>query len=547
MLVIYTGGTIGSMPREPDDPESPLVVVDWGEFRRRTSSLSPRLADGSINPRYIGFNVDACSLEPVDSSSIGPAHWIAIAEIIAESYSKYEGFVVLHGTDTMVYTASALSFMLQNLDRPVVLTGALIPHLTNPRNDALQNLLGALLIANPAATGIACVPEVAVYFDNKLLRGNRARKVHASGFDAFRSVNYPILAAAGERIVVDRRVIRQPVPGQSLVVRRHLEPRVAPVLFFPGIQDSPILEHILSDPSLRGLVLLTYGAGTAPAERRVLDAIAAAVRRGVVAIAVTQCGGGQTELERYEAGVRLLEAGVVSGGDMTPEAALTKLMVLLGDPELSPLDVAGLAARNLAGELSTSALVFPLRDSTGGRIDSRQPRSCLTSASYRGTSEPALPSGPIERAVLRLRGAEVDAGSGDTLRLRVTVAPYGAPGALGEGVSGLPSEHNLPCYGLEGMRFGVGEGPEATTPPDEGHRTGRWVCKGSAMSSIRQRQSRAEPRLELLDVTPPCRKLAGQRVAFIIELVEPNRGGQLTWQTAELAISVSDAWRGECG
>ncbi len=349
VLVVYTGGTIGSVPRDPGDPESPLVVVDWVEFRRRTSSLSERLIDGSINTRFIGFNVDACELEPVDSCNIGPDYWVDVASVIAKNYDRYEGFVVLHGTDTMVYTASALSFMLEGLAKPVVLTGAQLSHLGNVRNDALQNLLTALMIANPARSGLPVVPEVSIFFHDALLRGNRSRKVTSSGFEAFKSPNYPRLAAVGESIVVDRRVLR-PVPAGGLRLHSHIEPNVASVIFFPGIQEASILEDVLSDPRLKGVVLMTYGAGTVPSDPRVLAPISAAVRRGVVAIAVSQCGGGRVELERYEASVRLLEAGVVSGNDITPEAALVKLMVLLGDPALDPAGVRRLLNQDIAGE-----------------------------------------------------------------------------------------------------------------------------------------------------------------------------------------------------
>ncbi len=250
----------------------------------------------------------------------------------------------------MVYTASALSFMLEGLAKPVVLTGAQLSHLANGRNDALQTLLTALLIANPRHSGLPLVPEVGVFFHEELLRGNRSRKVNASGFAAFKSPNYPPLASAGESIIVDRRVLRP--PGSRLRLRSHIEPNVASVIFFPGIQEASILQDVLSDPRLKGVVLMTYGVGTVPCDSRVLDPIAAAVKRGVVAVAVTQCGGGMVELERYEASAKLLEAGVVSGRDMTPEAALVKLMVLLGDPELDTAGVRRLLAQDIAGELT---------------------------------------------------------------------------------------------------------------------------------------------------------------------------------------------------
>jgi L-asparaginase len=256
----------------------------------------------------------------------------------------------------MVYTASALSFMLQDLDKPVILTGAQIPHLHSVRNDALQNLLTALLIANPQHAGIPVVPEVGIFFHDQLLRGNRARKVHASGFQAFSSPNWPPLGTAGESIVIDRRALR-PAPDAAarLRTRLRLEPNVAAAYFFPGIQQSSPISHSLSDPSLRGIVLLTYGAGTVPSDDELLRNIAAAVRRGVVAVAVTQCGAGRVQLRRYQASTRLRQAGVVSGLDLTPEAALVKLMVLLGDDSLSVGDVRHLMREDLAGELTPVA------------------------------------------------------------------------------------------------------------------------------------------------------------------------------------------------
>ncbi|MEO0086089.1 MAG: asparaginase [candidate division WOR-3 bacterium] len=354
VLVVYTGGTIGTIHSRPLDPTSPLRVVSWEEFRSRTSSLSERLADGSLNPRYIGFNVDGCTLTPVDSCNIGPEYWAEIARVIHESYDRYDGFVVLHGTDTMVYTASALSFMLEGLGKPVVLTGAQLSHLANVRNDALQNLLTALMIASPASTSLPVVPEVSIYFHEVLLRGNRSRKVTSSGLAAFASPDYPVLARAGENIVVDTRVVRTPGAGR-LKLRSRLDPNVISVIFFPGIQETPILEALLSEPRLRGVVLMAYGTGTVPDDERVLGPIRAAVERGVVAVAVTQCAGGRVELGRYEASQRLLDVGVLSGHDMTPEAALVKLMVLLGDASLSPAEVRSLVGTDMAGELSVVA------------------------------------------------------------------------------------------------------------------------------------------------------------------------------------------------
>jgi L-asparaginase len=358
VLVVYTGGTIGSIPRDPRDPHSPLVVVDWAEFRRRTSPLNPYFPDGTPNPRYVGFNVDGASLEPLDSCNIGPEHWLAIARIIHDNYERYDGFVVLHGTDTMVYTASALSFMLEGLDKPVVLTGAQLSHLHSVRNDALQNLLTALMMANPGHSGLPLVPEVSIFFGDRLLRGNRARKFTASGFRAFGSPNFPPLATAGERIVVDQRVVRPAGAGPPRLHTR-LEPNVVAVSFFPGIQQGSLLPHILGDPSLRGIVLMAYGLGTVPSDEHILGPIAAATARGVVAVAVTQCYAGRVDLGRYEASDRLRDAGVIPGFDITPEAALVKLMLLLGDPDLTPDDVRHRFQQDMAGELTVGAMDVP--------------------------------------------------------------------------------------------------------------------------------------------------------------------------------------------
>jgi L-asparaginase len=351
VLVVYTGGTIGSMPRDPRDVHSPLVTVGWDEFRARTSSLNPVLADGSPNARYIGFPVDGASLQPLDSCNIGPDYWLAIARTVADNYHGYTGFVVLHGTDTMVYTAAALSFMLSNLAKPVILTGAQLSHLHNVRNDALQNLLTALQLANPVHSGLPTVPEVAVFFGDRLLRGNRASKVTASGLNAFASPDYPPLAVAGERITVNTSAVR-PAGTGPIGLRTRLDPNVVAVRIFPGIQQASLLPHILGDANLRGIVLMTYGMGTVPSDERILGPVAAATKRGVVAVAVTQCGAGRVDLGRYEAGTRLLDAGVISGYDITAEAALVKLMVLLGDSALTPADVRRQFQQDLAGELT---------------------------------------------------------------------------------------------------------------------------------------------------------------------------------------------------
>lgn len=345
VLVIYTGGTIGSMPKDMDDPDSPQVVVDWQTYKK----LSPELEEEKLK-----FNVDAYSTEPLDSCNIGPFEWREMAKVIFDSYQKYEGFVILHGTDTMVYTASALSFMLQNLSKPVVITGAQMSYLFNVRNDGLQNMISALHIANPSFSKIPTIPEVCIYFGGKVLRGNRAKKLNASGFDAYNSPNFKYLAVVGESILVDTNILRKPNPSKLLTLKSKLETNVVAINFFPGIQDGRVLEGILKDDKLKGVVLMAYGAGNIPTKKEVLDLIKEGTNKGVVFLNVTQCGGGKVELGMYDTSAKLIDVGVVSGVDITSEAALVKLMVLLGDEDLTPHQVALEVQKNIAGEQSIS-------------------------------------------------------------------------------------------------------------------------------------------------------------------------------------------------
>jgi L-asparaginase type I len=332
VLVIYTGGTIGM--RETARGFGP----EPGFLAERLARL-PQLQDPSM-PAH-----DLLEYTPLlDSSNMGMEDWARVASDIGARYDAYDGFVVLHGTDTMAYTASALSFMLENLAKTVVLTGSQIS-LAHVRNDAVENLLGALALAGGFA-----VPEVGLYFHDKLLRGNRAQKVDASGFDAFASGNYPPLAVAGVELEVKWPLVRPaPVVGAKLAVRTAMEPNVAALRLFPGITTA-IVENYLRPP-LRGLVLETYGTGNAPDRRTdLLQALRAATDRGVVIVNCTQCHRG-TVNPSYATGKALLDAGVVGGADMTPEAALAKLSFLLGSGT-SVEDVRRAVQLDLRGELT---------------------------------------------------------------------------------------------------------------------------------------------------------------------------------------------------
>lgn len=279
--------------------------------------------------RNLFLQITVISFEhPIDSSDIEPGHWQAIGDLIQEHYNTQDGFVVLHGTDTMAYTASALAFMLQNLAKPVVFTGAQLP-ISESRSDARENLITALEIASSFHDGKARVPEVCIYFDFELIRGSRSKKVESMHFDAFHSENYPHLAKAGVTIDYNDQAIRKP-GGAGLALLRSFDRSVSVLKLFPGITQETVT-GIVRNPHIKALVIETFGAGNAPSYPWFLQILREAIASGLLVLNISQCPGGMVVQGKYETSRGLNEIGVISGGDMTIEAAITKLMLLLGE------------------------------------------------------------------------------------------------------------------------------------------------------------------------------------------------------------------------
>ena len=339
VLLIYTGGTIGMGKNAGTGALEPL------DFRL--------LMDRIPELRQLDVEVDVNQFSPaIDSSDMSPQLWVKIATIVLGAYSEYDGFVILHGTDTMAYTASALSFMLGNLTKPVVLTGSQLP-IGQLRTDGKENLITSIeLAATKQADGRAMVPEVCIYFNGHLLRGNRATKQNADGFNAFDSFNYPHLCDAGVTFTFRSHHILQPDFHAPVTPFLSLNPNVIVFSLFPGLQEN-LVKHLLDAPELKGIVMRTFGSGNAPQKEWITTLLRNACERGVVVVNISQCLSGQVAMGRYGTGYQLQDAGVISGHDSTVEAAVTKLMHLLGTYS-DYKTVCELMNRSLAGEISVS-------------------------------------------------------------------------------------------------------------------------------------------------------------------------------------------------
>lgn len=315
-----------------------LAPADIETFK----AFMPELFAGSVH-------VDIQAFSPlIDSSDVNPECWVRIARMVYDHYDDYDGFVVLHGTDTMSYSASALSFMLQNLSKPVVFTGSQLP-VGVLRSDAKENLLTAIEIAAAKDDeGNAIVPEVTIYFEDRLFRANRTTKRNAEHFSAFNSYNYPALAKAGVHITYQPHLVHYSDPKEPLILHTSFDCNVAVLKLFPGIQQ-PVVRALLHTRGLKGVVLETFGAGNAPTDKWLYRELKAAVDRGIIIVNKTQCNTGSVEMGLYAVSLNLMKAGVISGYDITTEALLTKMMLLLGE---NPEHAKELIGQDLCGEMT---------------------------------------------------------------------------------------------------------------------------------------------------------------------------------------------------
>ncbi|MCF6278965.1 MAG: asparaginase [Flavobacteriaceae bacterium] len=316
ILLIYTGGTIGMAK---DYETGVLKAFNFDELLKYIPEL-----------KHLNCTIDSVSFdEPIDSSNMNPTYWVEITEIIENNYEKFDGFVILHGSDTMSYTASAISFMFENLSKPVIFTGSQLP-IGDLRTDAKENMITSIEIAAAQKNGKPIISEVCLYFEYKLYRANRTTKVNAEHFQAFASPNYPHLAESGVHLKFYDTLLYRSRKSKHIKIRKKIEENIVLLKLFPGITEN-VVKSVLEIKGLKGVVLETYGSGNAPTDKWFVDLLKKILKKGIKIIDVTQCSGGEVILGQYETSVQLQKIGLISGKDITTEAALAKLMYLLGE------------------------------------------------------------------------------------------------------------------------------------------------------------------------------------------------------------------------
>ncbi len=339
ILLLYTGGTIGMVK---DFKTGALQPFDFDQLLTHIPEIN-----------HLNCNIDSISFEnPLDSSDFNPKNWIKIAEIIENNYSSFDGFVVLHGSDTMSYTASAISFMFENLSKPVIFTGSQLP-IGDLRTDAKENLITSIQIASSQKNGKPVISEVCLYFEYKLYRANRTTKVNAEHFEAFSSPNFSYLAESGVHLKFYKNRIYQPKKFSELKVHKKLNENIVILKIFPGITKN-IIESIIKIDGLKGVILETFGSGNAPTEKWFMDLLEMAIDKGIIIVNVTQCIGGSVILGQYSTSFGLKNIGIISGNDITTESAVGKMMYLLGK-NISKSDFKSIFETPIRGEITVES------------------------------------------------------------------------------------------------------------------------------------------------------------------------------------------------